>query len=118
VRVYHPCRYDINQNQSGSLDNPQISAAILTLTGSFIVDNYNCGAQLHLLNVTGAIAQIYRGPVGTFGGGNGSTGYIKNYGYDDNLRAEEPPHFLEPVQAAWHVERETECNGGAITACP
>ncbi|MGI8572530.1 MAG: hypothetical protein ACR2L9_07900 [Solirubrobacteraceae bacterium] len=106
VRIYHPCAN--GQNQSGSLANPSIQAAILSLAGSFIVDNYNCGAQLGSLNVTGAIAQIYRGPVGIIG----QDGYLKNYNYDDTLRAEEPPHFLEPVQAAWHVVRETECNPG------
>jgi hypothetical protein len=106
VRVYHPC--SSNTNQSGSMSNPSITAAILTLSGSFIVDNYTCGAQLGNLSVTGAIAQIYRGPVGQIG----TSGYLKNYTYDDNLRAEEPPHFLEPVQAAWHVVRETECNPG------
>lgn len=112
VRIYHPCTNSVNR--TGSTSNPQISAAILALTGSFIVDNYNCGAQLGSLSVTGAIAQIYRGPVGVIG----TSGYLKNYTYDDNLRAEEPPHFLEPVQAAWHVERETECNGSSTIPCP
>jgi hypothetical protein len=110
VRIYHPCSN--GQNQSGSLSNPSIQAALLSLTGSFIVDNYNCGTQLGSLNVTGAIAQLYRGPVGVIG----QDGYLKNYNYDDTLRAEEPPHFLEPVQAAWHVVRETECNPGT-TVC-
>jgi Tfp pilus assembly protein PilX len=112
VRIYHPCVSNVNLTDS--LNNPQISAAILALTGSFIVDNYNCGAQLGSLSVTGVIAQVYRGPVGVIG----TSGYLKNYTYDDNLRAEEPPHFLEPVQAAWHVERETECNGASTIPCP
>jgi type II secretory pathway pseudopilin PulG len=110
VRVYHPCSN--GSNQAGTLFNPTITGAILSLAGSFIVDNYNCGSLLGTLNVTGAIAQIYRGPVGIIG----QDGYVKNYSYDDNLRAEEPPHFLEPIQAAWHVVRETECNPGT-TVC-
>jgi type II secretory pathway pseudopilin PulG len=110
VRVYHPCSN--GTNQSGTLFNPTVTAAILSLAGSFIVDNYDCGSQLGTLNVTGAIAQIYRGPVGVIG----QSGYVKSYNYDDNLRAEEPPHFLEPVQSAWHVVRETECNPGT-TVC-
>jgi hypothetical protein len=56
--------------------------------------------------VTGAIAQKYRGIVGTFG--SSQTGYIKNYAYDDRLKYREPPHFLDPVQTAWRVVRETE----------
>ena len=42
-----------------------IDAAILAINHSFIVDNYNCGARLGTLNVIGAIAQKYRGAVGT-----------------------------------------------------
>ena len=61
----------------------------------------------------GAIAQVYRGPVGTIG----STGYLKNYVYDDRLREQEPPHFLNPIQAAWRIQRETECARGT-TSCP
>ncbi len=43
VRVYHPCSN--GTNGSGSLSNPTIDAAILTINHSFIVDNYNCGAR-------------------------------------------------------------------------
>ena len=70
VRVYHPCTGGTNQTNSvtqpNSMNNPTIDAAILSLTGSFMVDNYNCGATLGNLNVNGAIAQIYRGIVGIF----------------------------------------------------
>ena len=55
----------------------------------------------------GAIAQSFRGPVGT-GGATISTGYVKNYNYDDRMRFRSPPHFLDPVQAAWRVSRYTE----------
>ncbi len=34
-------------------------------------------------------------------------GYLKDYNYDDRLRYLEPPHFFDPVEAAWHVQRET-----------
>jgi type II secretory pathway pseudopilin PulG len=113
VRVYHPC--SSGTNQSGYLSNPQIDAAMLAVSDSFIVDNYDCGSQSQLgnLSVFGAIAQVYRGPVGTIG----STGYLKNYVYDDRLREQEPPHFLNPIQAAWRIQRETECSRGAPN-CP
>jgi hypothetical protein len=81
-----------------------IQAAILALNHSFIVDNWDCGARLGDLNVEGAIAQYYRGPVGTSGG----TGYLKNYVYNDRLRYREPPYFLDPVQSAWRIARQTE----------
>ncbi len=115
VRVYHPCSGTGGSNQSGYLSNPSIDAAILATTGSFIVDNYDCGSQGQLgnLSIFGAIAQVYRGPVGTIG----STGYLKNYNYDDRLREQEPPHFLNPIQAAWRIQRETECARGSAS-CP
>jgi hypothetical protein len=103
VRVYHPCSN--GTNGSGALTNPTIDAAILTINHSFIVDNYNCGAQLGTLTVHGAIAQKFRGPVGTFGSAN--TGYAKNYVYDDRLRYLEPPSFIDPIQSSWVVGRET-----------
>ncbi len=105
VRVYHPC--SSGNNQSGSQSNPEIDAAILAIRHSFIVDNYNCGNQLGDLSVTGAIAQKFRGPVGTYGGYGGGSGYTKNYVYDDRLRYLEPPYFLSPDGSAWVIGRET-----------
>jgi len=95
-------------NVSSALDGNgmKIDAAILSLQHSFIVDNYNCGNKLGSLNVTGAIAQRYRGPVGTSGATG--TGFLKNYWYDDRLRYRSPPHFLTPVDSAWTVIRSNE----------
>ncbi len=106
VRVYHPCSND--SNSSGSLSNPTIDAAILAIKHSFIVDNYSCGNPLGSLNVEGAIAQKFRGPVGTGGSYGASSGYTKNYVYDDRLRYLEPPSFIEPTGSAWVIGRETE----------
>ena len=62
-----------------------------------MVDNYNCGVtQLGHLKVDGAIAQNYRGIVGTVG----KTGYIKDYKYDSRLAVDEPPYFLSPSTRA------------------
>jgi hypothetical protein len=90
-------------NGNGSNANITIDAALLAIDHSFIVDHYDCGASLGTLTVNGAISQKFRGAVGTTGG----TGYIKDYNYDDRLRFQEPPHFFDPVQSAWHVQRET-----------
>ncbi len=108
VRIYH--RVSSCNNTSADLPNIEIWAAILSVTQSFIVDNYNCGEPLGKLTVHGAIAQIFRGPVGTFYATQPPTtasGYTKEYEFDERLRAAEPPHFLSPVGAAWRIQRQT-----------
>ncbi len=135
VRVYHPwnenlpqvnlstsqillgsgCQTDPNgTNASLAQHNLRIDAAILAISHSFVVDHYDCpsvaqgGGPLGTLTIHGAVAQKFRGAVGTFGSqGQTISGYDKNYSYDDRLRYAEPPHFLDPVQVAWHVSRET-----------
>jgi Tfp pilus assembly protein PilX len=118
VRIYHPLsgsRGSSNgscngaANTTGDITNPTIYAAILAVAHSFIVDNYDCGATLGTLDVYGAIAQLFRGPVGTGGTEGATSGYLKSYNYDDRLDSEEPPYFLNPVSAQWYVSRETEC---------
>jgi type II secretory pathway pseudopilin PulG len=92
-------------NTSTATKNLKVEAAILALTHQWTVDRYGCGAGLGTLQVTGTMAQKYRGVVGI---GNGSTGFIKNYTYDDRLRYRSPPKFLNPVNTAWNVAREIE----------
>ena len=87
-------------------DERQVDAAILALTHSFTVDNYECGNKLGTLTVRGAIAQKYRGPVGT--GGTAGTGYTKDYQYDQRLALRSPPRFMNPVQPAWALANRTE----------
>jgi Tfp pilus assembly protein PilV len=87
VRVYHKVsRSDstsmtscTNTNSSSSplMNTVTIEAAILSLSHSFIADNHACGNQLGALKIVGAIAQRFRGPVGTFG--LASTGFTKDY---------------------------------------
>ena len=120
IRVHHPISvspsftpqfynglvYDMDAsctNSSGP-DLIQIDAAILSLTHSFIVDNYYCGAGLGTLSVSGAIVQAYRGTVGTTSG----TGYIKNYTYDNRLKYRSPPKFLNPLKAGWGTQTHNE----------
>jgi hypothetical protein len=101
------CDADNDGNRAGNgtgSNNPlRIDAALLAIDHSFIVDHYDCGTSLGNLTVNGAISQKFRGAVGT----TGNTGYIKDYNYDDRLRFQEPPHFFDPTQSAWHVQRET-----------
>jgi hypothetical protein len=109
VRVAHPVTRsnwndtDSCTNATGTMQDVTIDAAILALTHSFVVDNFRCGARLGKLNVTGAIAQKFRGAVGY-----GSSGYTKNYVYDDRLKYRSPPFFLDPVEASWKVNRSNE----------
>jgi hypothetical protein len=109
VRVWHPYPNQTGRGNCGSSkgsagnDDLRIDAAILAISHSFIVDHYDCGSELGDLEVNGAISQKFRGAVGTTGG----TGYIKDYNYDDRLRYMEPPNFLDPVEPAWHIQRET-----------
>jgi hypothetical protein len=85
---------------SQAFRNPQINAALLTLLHSFRAQNYQYGTtNVGTLNVTGAIAQKYRGIVTLIG----VSGYGKNYVYDQRLKYTSSPHFLEPVAAAWNV---------------
>ncbi len=73
-----------------------------------MVDNNNCGDPLGTLSITGAIAQQFRGTVGTYSGGTVYTGYLKNYTYDPALRYHQPPYFLDPTNATWDIDAQTE----------
>ena len=113
VRVYHPCGPETGEeNGPRSLSNPWIYAAILSTSHSFLVDNWQCGKPLGKLNVEGAIAQKFRGPVGTFSGETIVSGYSKEYQYDDRLATEEPPYYLSPLKTGWRIARETAPEGG------
>ncbi len=121
VRIYHPVvggprgphfYYDCNgaADSPSDLKEPTIYAAILAVKHAVIVDNFDCGApSLGHLNIYGAVAGLFsNGMTGVFGGGGTIiAGYPYDANYDDRLQIEEPPHFLNPVQAAWYVQRES-----------
>ncbi len=89
------------------MQDVRLDAAILALNHSFIVDNWYCGADLGTLTVNGAIAQKFRGTVGT-GGATSGSGYIKDYNYVDDLQHRDPPAFLNPTQSSWTIRRFVE----------
>jgi hypothetical protein len=73
VQLYHPVNssgtnLQDTRNPTAYFQDPRLDAAILALGHSFIVQNYDEGATLGTLTVTGGIAQKWRGPVGTSGG--------------------------------------------------
>lgn len=106
VQVYHPVNssgtlLDVRPATGGTqtFANAQIFAALLSVQHSFFVPRWDKGSSLGDLNVTGAIAQRFRGPVGTTGG----NGYEKTYTYDQRLKYLSPPRFLNPIASAWAV---------------
>jgi hypothetical protein len=86
---------------STAFRNPIIQAAILTVAHSFRAQHYQYGDNdvVGTINVTGAITQKYRGIVTLIG----VTGYGKNYVYDQRLKYDSPPKFLNPIASAWQV---------------
>jgi type II secretory pathway pseudopilin PulG len=120
VEVYHPvnCAAGVttaacNLNASFPLEttptrttpfnSPIIQAANLSLSHSVRVQAWDRGAPLGTLNITGVLAQRYRGPVGTNISGVINTGFAKNYVYDQRLKYLSPPYFLDPVASQWGI---------------
>ncbi len=122
VRVYHPLtttrpkKYlscgsaaNLTTGSEPDLKNPLIYAAILAVKHSFIVDNFDCGTPtLEHLNLYGAVAGLFsNGLSGVINGTTLQSGYGYAANYDDRLQVSEPPHFLNPIQAAWYIQRQT-----------
>jgi Tfp pilus assembly protein PilX len=122
VRVYHPLtttrpkKYfscgsaaNLTTGSGKDLENPLIYAAILAVKHSFIVDNFDCGApSLGHLNLYGAVAGLFsNGLSGVISGTSLISGYGYAANYDNRLQVSEPPHFLNPIQAAWYIQRQT-----------
>jgi Tfp pilus assembly protein PilX len=96
-------------NSSKDLKEPTIYAAMLAVKHGVIVDNFSCGKpELGSLKVYGAVAGLYtNGYSGSDYSPEGFHGYGYNANYDNRLQAEEPPHFLNPIEAAWYIQRQT-----------
>lgn len=118
VEIYHPvrctsggswssCNLDANfptePDRDAKFTDPTLQAAILSVNHSFWVQKYAAGAPLGTLNIDGAIAQRYRGPVGTSSRGSVYSGVAKSYVYDQRLKYLSPPKFLDPVASQWAI---------------
>jgi hypothetical protein len=112
VEVYHPVdssgsnlptAFSSCSSPTGGSACATIDAAMLSVAHSVRVQNYNVGSKLGTLTINGAFAQLFRGIVGTFSGSNLSTGFAKDYRYDQRLKYLSPPKFLDPVASAWQV---------------
>ncbi|WP_088320523.1 hypothetical protein [Kineosporia sp. R_H_3] len=115
VWVYHPVDSSGNNLLSSSSSVHTIQAAVLSLRHSFLVQNWQYGAALSStsstsskLNVLGSISQRYRGPVGTGNSSGPTSGYLKNYVYDQRLKNLQPPYFLKPAATPWQVVTVTD----------
>jgi type II secretory pathway pseudopilin PulG len=106
VYVWHPVQGASNLNlpgQSTPFTDARISAALLSVNHSFMVQNNSLGLGLGNLNVTGAITQKFRGIIK-----RGSASYVKNYVYDQRLRYDAPPRFLNPTISSFGAVRTEE----------
>ncbi|MEO8094351.1 MAG: hypothetical protein ABI632_05375 [Pseudolysinimonas sp.] len=84
----------------GSTGDREIDAAILSVAHTMQVQNYSYGNRGDLI-IYGAIAQKFRGTVGT--GGSPTNGYAKDYEYDTRFRNIAPPKFLTPTSTTYGV---------------
>lgn len=101
VWVWNPARS--NGNSLLGNNGRRIDAAILSVAHTFMVQNYDTAGARGTLTVNGAIAQRFRGPVGMGNGNTMSTGYAKDYNYDERFRYTAPPKFLSPVTTTYGV---------------
>jgi hypothetical protein len=99
-----------------ALKNPNFYAALLTVQHSVRVQNYQYGndSGMGTLHITGAIAQKYRGIVGLIN----TSGYAKDYNYDQRLKYDSPPKFLNPVASAWQVVTWAERHAAYASSAP
>ena len=96
-----------------------IDAAVLALTQSFVVNNYQTGSNEGPLYVYGSIQQFARGPVGTFNNNNVTSGYVKHYTWDPLLNFLSPPSYLVPTTASWVLTSMTnDSSATPTTICP
>ena len=78
-----PNRSDIN-----------IQASLFSMTGGLFAENYDDRPLSGTINLLGGISQQQRQPVGTFSGsGTLTSGFHKNYQYDNRFLVSSPPAF-------------------------
>lgn len=113
-------RLSNNDNAASAVGDITVCAAILAGTGRFgnsdILEGLpnfppaslyvypkkiSTGGNNYTLTIWGSIIQNVRGAVGWVNDG----GYIKDYAYDNRLLFENPPHFPEPANAGWEINK-------------
>jgi hypothetical protein len=99
VWIWNPMKNINSSGPSGTAllgQNRTIYGAILSVAHTFQVQNYQIGGARGTLKVVGSIAQNFRGTVG-----QGSNGFLKDYGYDTRLTYSSPPKFLMPTSTTY-----------------
>jgi hypothetical protein len=87
-----------NANNNNSIN---IHASMFSRTGGFGAENYSTRGKDGTINLVGGIQQYQRGAVGTFGGGGITSGFYKNYRYDNRLLADLPPFY--PTTGSYEI---------------
>lgn len=109
IWVWNPIK-DWNGSSGNRMVNGSrtIDAAMLSVNKTFQVQNYDTGGYRGQLIVYGAIAQKFRGPVGTGNSSGTVTGFAKEYNYDPRFKQTAPPKFLSPVTTTYGVSTIVE----------
>jgi hypothetical protein len=99
------CDNDVVVADNTDNDNPAtgvtIQASILCRSGGLTAENYNKRPMSGTLTLLGGVQQYQRGAVGTFSGGTITSGFQKNYRYDNRLMIGSPP--LYPTTGTYEV---------------
>lgn len=113
VWVWNPMNSSSAPILGDSAAGRTINGALLSVDGTFQVQNWNKGGHRGTLRVTGSIAQNFRGTVA-----QPPNGYDKDYRYDPNLEDVAPPKFLAPSTTTFEmsqsavVPRAYDADGG------
>ncbi len=80
-------------NNPANDNNIIIDAALFAQTGGFSAEDYNSRPVSGTIYLLGGITQNIRGPVGEFNSYGITSGFLKNYTYDNRLMYSYPPSF-------------------------
>jgi hypothetical protein len=108
IYVWNPTKVSTSNNNTTytnllTNNGRTIDAALMSVGHTFQVQNYDEGSTRGSLNVLGAVAQEFRGTVGTTG--SNPTGYSKQYSYDKRFLAIAPPKFLQAVSTTYGISQ-------------
>jgi hypothetical protein len=95
-------------------DNVIIDSAIFGVQGSFGVENWGTTPQSGNANLNGSDLSEFRGPFGYVG----SSGYYKEFSFDQRLAYVTPPHILPAGVPLWQQTNFVLCPGSNGTNCP
>lgn len=87
-----------NANNNASID---IHASMFARTGGFGAENYASRGVDGTINLVGGVQQYQRKAVGTFSGSTITSGFRKNYKYDDRLMIDLPPFY--PTTGSYEI---------------